>query len=71
MKRDRVAGKRYELFPVGVLREEEGSVFAHIMPDYRLALKYLELFSHVIIFLEGNREYDPCDCLHTLKSVDK
>ncbi|TEB11675.1 hypothetical protein Pmgp_01471 [Pelotomaculum propionicicum] len=48
----------YKLFPVGKLIKREQFTIAHIMPDYSPALKYLELFSHAIIFLEWNEGND-------------
>lgn len=59
----------YKLFPVGTLRVGERSTLAYIMPDYRPALKYLELFSHVAIFLRGNKVYNFSDYPDKLQSI--
>mgnify|MGYP005831995189 CR=1 FL=1 len=56
-----VEDKKYELLPVGVLRAENESVYAYIMPEYSPALKYLDLFSHAIIFYDSGREHDTGD----------
>lgn len=47
--------KKMELFPVGRLITREACSVVQIMPDYRPALKYLDEFSHGILFVEGNQ----------------
>ena len=41
--------KQYELIPVGKTEIEQDRVYVHIFPDFRPALKYLELFSHATL----------------------
>lgn len=69
MRDNRVENKRYELFPIGKLSVRKSYTAVHIMPDYRPALKYLELFSHAIVFLEYNQDYNFFDCPDRFQSI--
>lgn len=61
--------KTYELFPVGRLIKGQQFTIAHLMPDFCPALKYLELFSHAIMFLEWNKGSDLFSCRNDIKSI--
>lgn len=42
----------FKLIPIGKTEVLEGRTYLHILPDFKQALKYLEQFSHAIIFIE-------------------
>ncbi len=45
----------YEIFPIGKLIKDKQITVVHVIPEYRPALKYLELFSHASIFLKKRK----------------
>lgn len=60
----------YELFPIGKLIKDKQIAVVRVLPDYRPALKYLELFSHALIFLKKRKERTPIDCPDRFKNID-
>ena len=46
--------KPFELLPIGKIKVEDKRTYMHILPKYSKALKYLDLFSHALIFLKDN-----------------
>ncbi|MFZ5354026.1 MAG: excinuclease ABC subunit UvrA [Bacillota bacterium] len=50
MKNSKVEWKEYQLFSIGRLKTTANHAYACIASDFRPALKYLDLFSHVVIF---------------------
>lgn len=69
MKDSTMKNLEYELFPIGKLIVRDNYTFAHIMPDYRPALKNLKLFSHILVFSKPDREYNQSNCTGELKRV--
>jgi len=59
----------YELFPIGKLIKEKQITIVSVISDYRPALKYLELFSHVSIFLKKRREFPFVDHPDEFKNI--
>jgi len=48
----------YELLPIGKIKTEHKNTYVHIHSDFKPALKYLELFSHALIFLKMEEGYE-------------
>ncbi|MDK2951796.1 MAG: excinuclease subunit, partial [Kosmotogales bacterium] len=59
----------YELFPIGKLIRDKQITVVRVIPGYRPALKYLELFSHASIFLKKRKECTPVDRPDGLKNI--
>ncbi len=48
--------KNYELIPIGNILLKEGNTYITVLPEYRPALKYLDLFSHALLYYETKQK---------------
>lgn len=48
--------KKYELFTIGYTKIEDSKICIYVLPKYKSALKYLDLFSHVLLFFKKDKE---------------
>ncbi len=64
--------KYFNLLPIGKLIVREEHTYVHLAADYIQALKYLDLFSHALIFCKPNEKCDIQGCRNNLnQNVDK
>lgn len=56
MKDNNVLQKQFKIVPIGETESSLGCVLLRIYPDYKKALKHLDLFSHAIMFLGVKQE---------------
>ncbi len=47
---DKIKEKKYEIFPVGCVKIENGKTYLHIFKPFIRALKQLEHFDHIRVF---------------------